>query len=84
MKLNLEETATVLAMVALVENRTFTDEQIAAWQSLLRDIEVTHAQQAVIKYYQNNTDAIKPAHIFKLSKDIKTEMKKVRYGNFDS
>lgn len=82
--MNLEETATVLAMVALVENRTFTDEQIAAWQSLLREIEVEHASSAVIKYYQNSTEAIKPAHIFKLSKDIKTEMKKIRYGNFDS
>lgn len=82
--MNLEETATVLAMVALVENRKFTDEQIAAWQSLLRDIDVTHAKRAVVKYYQINTETIKPAHIYKLSAEIKNEMKKKHYGNFDS
>lgn len=82
--MNLEQTATVLAMVALVESRTFTNEQIGAWQSLLRDVEFEHAKQAVIKYYQSSTDAMKPAHIFKLSKDIKTELKKAHYGNFDS
>ena len=84
MNLNLEETATVWAMVALVENRKFTDEQIAAWQSLLRDIDVTHAKQAVVKYYRTSTDIIKPAHIYKLSSEIKNELKKKHYGNFDS
>lgn len=82
--MNIEETAKVLAMIALVENRKFTDEQIAAWQSLLSDIELVHAGEAVKRHYQQSTDMIKPAHIFKLAKEIKTEMNKRRYGNFDS
>lgn len=71
-------------MVALIENRNFTDEQIAAWQSLLNGIDVVHAKQAVVHYYRTSTDNIKPAHIYKLSSDIKKEMKKKHYGNFDS
>lgn len=82
--MNLEETSKVLAMIALVENRKFTDEQIAAWQSLLQDIEVNHAGEAVKRHYQQSTEMIKPAHIFKLAKEIKTETKKRRYGNFDT
>lgn len=71
-------------MIALVENRKFTDEQIAAWQSLLQDIEVRHAGEAVKRHYQQSTEQIKPAHIFKIAKELKVESKKRHYGNFDS
>lgn len=71
-------------MVALVENRKFTDEQIAAWQSLLADIEFTHAAEAVKRYYRNSTDMMKPAHVYRLAKEVKAESRKKHYGNFDS
>jgi len=83
-KLNIEETAKILAMIALIENRKFTDEQIAAWQVLLKDINVDHASQAVVRHYQGQTDQIKPAHIFKLSKEIKAEAGKRVYAKSDN
>ena len=82
--MNIEDTSKVLAMIALLENRKFTDEQIAAWQLILRDIDFQHASQAVTKYYQNQTEQIKPAHIYRLAKDIKVESGKRVYGNLDS
>ena len=79
--MNIEETSKILAMIALVETRKFTDEQIAAWQLLLKDIEFIYANEAVIRYYRMNTEQVKPAHIYKLAKDVKTEMSKKHYGN---
>lgn len=71
-------------MIALVENRKFTDEQIAAWQQILRDVNVAHASEAVTKYYQSQTESIKPAHVYRIAKEIKTESGKKHYGNFAS
>jgi len=78
--LNIEETSKVLAMIALIENRKFTDEQIAAWQVLLKDIDSAHASEAVVKYYQTNTEQIKPAHVYRLAKEVKVERSKKFYG----
>lgn len=79
--MNLEETSKILAMIALVENRKFTDEQIAAWQVVLNDIQFAHANQAVVRYFQSNTEMVKPAHIYRLAKEVKTESGKKFYGN---
>lgn len=82
--MNLEETSRILAKIALVENRKFTDEQIAMWQSLLKDIDLKHADEALTRYYQSQTEIIKPAHIYRLAKEIKLEMGKKKYGISDS
>ena len=81
--MNIEQTSKILAMIALLENRKFTDEQIAAWQVILRDIDIEHASQAVTRYYQNQTEQIKPAHVYRLAKEIKVESGKKIYGNLD-
>lgn len=82
--MNLEETARILAKIALVENRKFTDEQIGMWQSILRDIDLKHAEEALLRYYQGQTESIKPAHIYRLAKEVKAETRKKHYGISDS
>jgi len=82
--LDIEQTSKILAMIALIENRKFTDEQIAAWQVLLRDTSFTFASESVVHYYQSHTETIKPAHIYKMSKDLQAEKRKKVYGDSDS
>ena len=79
--MNIEETSKILAMIALVENRKFTDEQIGAWQLLLKDIEFMHANEAVVRYYRMHTESVKPANIYRLAKEVKVELSKKQYGN---
>jgi len=76
---NIEEVGKLLAKVALIENRTATNEQIVAWAELLQDIDYADANEALVRHYQQRTDAIKPAHIYRGAKEVKAEGRKIVY-----
>jgi trehalose-6-phosphatase len=77
--MNIEEVGKLLAKVALIENKTATNEQIIAWAELLQGVEYEHANEALVRHYQHKTDSLKPAHIYKGAKEISQEEKKIVY-----
>jgi len=74
--LNISETGLLLAKIALLENRQATNETIIAWAEILERVELSHAMEALKKHYQQSTEAVKPAHIIRLAREVKEEEKK--------
>lgn len=74
--MDLQQTGILLAKIALIENRTATNETIRAWQEILANTEFEDAMEALVQHYRNSTEACKPAHIYKGAKEIKEERKK--------
>lgn len=74
--MNISETGLLLAKIALLENRQATNETIMAWAEILDRVELSHAMEALKKHYQQSTEAVKPAHIIRLAREIKEEEKK--------
>ena len=74
--MNISETGLLLAKIALLENRQATNETIIAWAEILERVELTHAMEALKKHYQQSTEAVKPAHIIRLAREVKEEEKK--------
>lgn len=74
--MNIQETGLLLAKIALIENRSATNEMILAWTELLHDVDYEDARDALIRHYRHSTDAVKPAHIIRGAKEIRAEKKK--------
>lgn len=66
----------LLAKIALIENRPATNETIMAWAEILDRVDLSDALEALKKHYQQSTEAVKPAHIIRLAREIKDEKKK--------
>lgn len=77
--MTLEETGILLAKIALIENRNFTNESIQVWFKILEDVSLEFAMEALMQHYRNSTEPVKPAHIYKGSKTVKEERKKRMY-----
>lgn len=77
--MNVSETGLLLAKIALLENRQATNETIMAWAEILERVQLDHAMEALKRHYQQSTDAVKPAHIIRLVREIKNEEKKIIY-----
>jgi hypothetical protein len=80
--LNLQETGLLLAKIALLENRTATNETIMAWQEILEFTTFADGNEALIRHYRQSTEAVKPAHIVRLAKEIKEDRKKKHFDEF--
>lgn len=64
--MNREETAHLLGLIALGDNRQLSNELTAYWHGLLPDIRLEDAVQAVAIHRRESTDYLQPAHIVKL------------------
>jgi hypothetical protein len=57
------ETQTVLDEIAGFDGRTFTDQALASWHSVLQSYRLADALQAVREHYSTNTTRIMPAEV---------------------
>lgn len=71
--MNLPETARLLTMIAAFNNRTIGEADVIAWQSVLPDVPLEDAEEAVRRHYAENTEWLMPAHVRRLVRDIRTE-----------
>jgi hypothetical protein len=60
-------------MIAAFNNRTIGEADVIAWQSVLPDVELADAEEAVRRHYAEHTEYLMPAHIRRLVRDIHTE-----------
>lgn len=77
--MTLQETGFLLAKIALVENRTATNEQIRAWHEILQDVNYQDAMEALLRHYRNSSESCKPTHIYKGAREVSEEKKKRRF-----
>lgn len=66
--MNETETAAILAVAALYDNRSLTEETVIAWHATLEDLDFTQAKNAVVEYYRRSDKYLMPAHIRELVK----------------
>lgn len=66
--MNREETAYLLGIVALGDNRHLSTELTKYWHSLLLDIRIEDAVQAVETHRRESTEWLQPAHIRRIAK----------------
>lgn len=71
--MNRAETARLLAAIAAFNNRTIGEADVEAWQSVLPDVTLTDAMEAVRQHYAENTEWLMPAHVRHLVRDIHRE-----------
>lgn len=71
--MNLPETARLLTMIASFNNRTIGESDVIAWQSVLPDVPLADAEEAVRRHYAESTDWLMPAHVRHIVRDIHTE-----------
>jgi len=71
--MNLSETARLLTTIAAFSNRTVGEADVVAWQSVLPDVVLADAEEAVRRHYAEHTEWLMPAHIRRLVRDIHAE-----------
>lgn len=71
--MNLSETARLLATIAAFNNRTVGEHDVMAWQSVLSDVALADAEEAVRRHFAESTDWMMPAHVRHLVRDIARE-----------
>ena len=71
--MNLPETARLLTMIASFNNRTIGEADVIAWQSVLPDVPLADAEQAVRRHYAESVEWLMPAHVRRIVRDIHTE-----------
>jgi hypothetical protein len=70
---NLTESARLLTMISSFNNRTVGEGDVIAWQSVLTDVILADAEEAVRRHYAENTEWLMPAHVRRLVRDIHRE-----------
>lgn len=71
--MNRSETARLLAAVAAFNNRTIGEADVEAWQSVLPDVDLVDAMEAVRRHYAEHTEWLMPAHVRRIVRDIHGE-----------
>lgn len=71
--MNLYETGHLLAMIQTFDRRTVGETDIVSWQSLLTDVDLADAQEAVRRHFAESTDWLMPAHLRRAVRDIERE-----------
>ncbi len=72
--MNKSETAALLAMCAVYDNRTIGEADVIGWQAVLADIELEDARRAVVAFYSSETERrIMPAYVKKQVAQIRNE-----------
>jgi hypothetical protein len=71
--MNLNETARALALVQSFDRRTVGEADVVAWRSVLTDVALADAEEAIRRHYAEQTDWLMPAHIRRYVRDIVRE-----------
>ena len=66
----------VLTKCALFDGRTPTETETALWMETIGDLDHQDAMAAVSLHYRENTDYIRPGHIFKLVKQMQASRRR--------
>jgi len=74
--MDIRETGLLLAKIALVDNRTATNETIMAWQEILAETAFEDAMLALLIHYRTSTEWVRPAHIVQGAAAVRKERKK--------
>ncbi|MFC9973596.1 hypothetical protein ACFVH6_22145 [Spirillospora sp. NPDC127200] len=61
--MNVEETAKVVAEIALYDNRESDPATVAAWHRVIGDLDYDETLAAVVGHFRDSTEYLKPAHI---------------------
>ncbi|MGA3524191.1 hypothetical protein [Melissospora conviva] len=70
------EMVEVLTKCALFDGRTPTETETALWMETIGDLDHQDAMAAVSLHYRENTDYIRPGHIFKLVKQMQASRRR--------
>lgn len=76
--MNRSEAARLLALVASFNNRTIGEADVVAWQSVLDDIALADAEEAVRRHFRKSAEWIMPVHIRNLAEEVTGERAKAQ------
>lgn len=62
--MNFDDTARLLAQIAVVDSRPANRDVALYWAEILRDVDFRDASQAVLEHRRSSTEYLQPAHIF--------------------
>lgn len=71
--MNPQETAQVVAEIALYDNREVDPAVIAGWHRMIGDLDFADARAAVIRHFRDSAEYLKPAHVRGLVKVIRAD-----------
>lgn len=74
--MNRSEAARLLALVASFNNRSIGEADVVAWHSVLDDVGLPDAEEAVRRHFRASAEWIMPVHIRSLVRDILEERAK--------
>lgn len=74
--MNLTETAQLMTMIAAFSGRNVDKSAVVAWQSVLGDIDLADAEEAVRRHFASSTDFLMVAHVRREVEQIKLERAK--------
>ncbi len=63
MSVDIQQTAQLLALIKVGDNRTVDRTTIAAWHDLVQDLPIDDALEAVRVHRRESTDYLMPAHV---------------------
>lgn len=69
----LSEAAHLLSTIASFNNRTIGESDVIAWQSVLADVPLADAEEAVRRHYAEHIEWMMPAHVRRLVRDIERD-----------
>ncbi|MEV8023690.1 hypothetical protein [Microbacterium sp. NPDC080220] len=61
--MNLQQTAELLTLIQIIDNRRVDEAVILAWQELVEDLDSPVAREAVKLHRRETSDWITPAHV---------------------
>lgn len=62
--MNFDDTARLLAQIAVIDSRAANRDVVLYWAELFRDVDFRDASQAVIEHRRTSTEYLQPAHVF--------------------
>lgn len=61
--MNIEQTATLLAEIQLIDNRRVDEEVLVSWHELIGDLDAAQAREAVMLHRRESPAWLTPAHV---------------------
>lgn len=68
--MNLTETNSLLAFIALYDNRRIDDATVVAWHAVLDDLDLPDCREAVVQHFRTSDVYLVPVHIRRLVDEI--------------
>lgn len=78
--MNRQQVAATLAYAATIDNRTFGEETVVAWHSILGDLDFADSQQAVCRHFATSDAYLMPVHIRRGVEEITRERRQGDYA----